>query len=239
MEHVTPQSARQGLSEVNDLVAISAKRAGRSPQEIKIIAAVKYLDLAASEVLLDAGIVDQAENRLARLEERHQANGPTTTSRICWHFIGRLQSRQAAQIASRVMMIHSLCTLSAARRLDRAWKDSDANSEPIPEVLVQVNVDNDMSKDGLSVEQVEGFLEELPLSVRVSGFMAMPAFTQDAENSRRAFVELRKLRDYLAPRFSGRHDLKWLSMGTSQDFTVAIEEGATHVRLGRILFPSV
>jgi len=103
------------------------------------------------------------------------------------------------------------------------------------ECLVQVNVAGDPAKDGLEPAAVEPFLLDLPDAIVVRGFMTMPAYAEEAEASRPAFAALRDLRDRLAPRLAGRHELQFLSMGTSQDFVVAVEEGATHLRLGRIL----
>jgi uncharacterized pyridoxal phosphate-containing UPF0001 family protein len=145
-----------------------------------------------------------------------------------WHWIGHLQSREAPAIAQRVASIHSLCSESAARRL--------AGGAASVELLVQVNVDGDPAKDGIAPAEVGRWLEALPEPLEVRGFMAMPAWAEDPEHSRPAFAALRELRDELAPRVAGRHRLDALSIGTSQDYVVAVEEGATHVRLGRVLY---
>jgi uncharacterized pyridoxal phosphate-containing UPF0001 family protein len=131
-------------------------------------------------------------------------------------------------------MIHTLTTHSAARRLAQAAADERLAS--LPEILIQVNVDEDPAKDGIAAAQVDAFLDTLPDEIAIAGFMTMPAWAEDPEQSRTAFAQLRGLRDELSANWQGRHSLMYLSMGTSQDFAVAIEEGATHVRLGRILF---
>jgi pyridoxal phosphate enzyme (YggS family) len=230
IEAVTAEDVQQGLARVREVVAGAARVSGRASDDVHLLAAVKYVDAATSALLVDAGIVDLAENRIAQLRERQ--DGGIVPAEARWHFIGRLQSREAAEIAARVGMIHTLCSDSAARRLAGAWGELEAP----PSLLVQVNVDGDPAKDGLAVDDVEAFLSELPEPLRVDGFMAMPAFTEDPEQSRGAFASLRELRDRLAPKLAGRHELRWLSMGTSQDLAVAVEEGATHVRLGRILY---
>jgi pyridoxal phosphate enzyme (YggS family) len=223
---VQVETVNECLSRVRARVNEAASRSGRSGADVRVVAAVKYVDAAACGVLVGAGVLDLGENRLDALAAKQDAGSVPAAAR--WHYIGRLQSRQAAAIAGRVGTIHTLCSASAAAKL--------AAQDARPELLVQVNVDGDPSKDGLAPDEVERFLEQLPEALEVGGFMAMPAFAEDPEQSRAAFARLRELRDRLAPRVAGRHSLVALSMGTSQDFAVAVEEGATHVRLGRILY---
>ncbi len=226
IDGVTQTSIQQGLARVRETISLAAARSGRTGADVHVLAAVKYVDAQACAHLVEAGIFDLAENRLSQLEDRQDAGIVPASAR--WHFIGRLQSREAAAVAARVGTIHTLCTSSAARRL--------AAGTGRPELFVQVNVDRDPAKDGLAPEDVERFLVELPDALEVRGFMAMPAFTDNPEQSRGAFAALRELRDELAPRVAERHRLESLSIGTSQDYAVAVEEGATHVRLGRTLY---
>lgn len=226
IDGITPTSVEQGIARVRETISVAAARSGRTGADVHVLAAVKYVDAQACAHLVEAGVVDLAESRLSQLVERQDAGIVPDSAR--WHFIGRLQSREAVAVAERVGTIHSLCTESAARRL--------AAGPAQPELFVQVNVDRDPAKDGLAPEDVERFLVELPGPLEVSGFMAMPTFADDPEQSRGAFAALRELRDQLGPRVAGRHRLESLSIGTSQDYGVAIEEGATHVRLGRTLY---
>lgn len=227
IDDVTPGRIAAGLARVRTTVAEAAARSGRSAGDVRLLAAVKYVDAQACARLVEAGIADLAENRLDQLVDKQDGGLVPASAR--WHFIGRLQSRQAVRIAARAIAIHTLCTASAAARLAQL-------RSPLPELLVQVNVDGDPAKDGLAPDELERFLVDLPAGLAVSGLMAMPAFTVDPEQSRAAFASLRELRDRLAPALQGRHELRFLSMGTSQDVAVAVEEGATHVRLGRILY---
>lgn len=229
-EGVTATAAAAGLARVREKMIDAAERSGRTVDAVTVVAATKYVDAEGSAALIDGGILELGENRLDSLESKQDAGIGADASGVRWHFIGRLQSRQAPSIATRVSMIHSLCTESAAARL--------AGLEHRPELLVQVNVAGDPAKDGLATDAVEAFLLALPPELEVRGFMAMPAFADDPEASRPAFSALRELRDRLAPRLVGRHRLEYLSIGTSQDWAVAVEEGATHVRLGRILYAS-
>lgn len=232
-QHVTVEHARAGIARVRATVAEAAGRAGRDPGSVTLVAAVKYVDSASCAALAEAGIVDLAENRLDQLVAKQDAG--VVPPGVTWHFIGRLQSREAPRVVDRVSLVHSLCSASAARRIDASL----ARAHAYARVLVQVNIDSDPAKDGLAPDEVAPFLDALPDTIRVEGFMAMPAFAADPEASRPAFAALRELRDRLAPTFAGRHELAALSMGTSQDLAVAVEEGATHVRLGRILYEQV
>lgn len=226
MDDVTPAAVRDGLARVRESIAAAARRSGRSAADVTIVAAVKYVDAEACAHLVAAGVRDLGESRLEQLVARQQSDAVPADAR--WHYIGRLQSRQAGQIADRCACIHTLASMRAASRL--------AATGARPRLLVQVNIDRDPAKDGLAPGDVEEFLLSLPEQVEVSGFMAMPAATEEPERSRPAFSALRELRDEVAVRVAGRHQLHALSIGTSQDFAVAVEEGATHVRLGRILY---
>lgn len=226
VDHVSPDAVRDGLARVRESIEAAAARSGRTAEDVRIVAAVKYVDAQACADMASAGILDLAESRFEQLVEKQESGIVPAGTR--WHFIGRLQSRQAPAIAERAAILHTLCTESAARRLAGAGSKA--------ELLVQVNVAGDPAKDGLPPADVEPFLEALPAELVVHGFMAMPAFADDPELSRPAFAALRELRETLAPRLAGRHPLRALSIGTSQDFEVAVEEGATHVRLGRILY---
>jgi PLP dependent protein len=181
---------------------------GPGPQ---ILAAVKYVPLEELPTLAEAGVTLLGENRAQDLEAKATAH-----PQFHWHFIGQLQSRKVKQIVPYVELIHSVATDSALRKLEGA-------TTPI---LLEVNVAGEESKAGISPEALPEYLERSPVPVR--GLMAMPPFTDDAEDSRPHFARLRELAE--------RYDLPELSMGTSQDYKVAAEEGATIVRIGTILY---
>lgn len=225
-DEVTAPAVRAGLARARHLVADAARRSGREAGDVTIVAVVKYVDVAACALLAREGVLDLAESRLDQLVARQE--DPRLGDDVRWHFIGRLQSRDAPSVAARCRLVHTLAGVRAARRIQASGAS--------PQLLVQVNVDGDPAKDGVRPGEVERLLVELPEELSVAGLMAMPAATDDPERSRGACSALRELRDHLAPRVEGRHDLRLLSMGTSQDFQVAVEEGATHVRLGRTLY---
>lgn len=174
-----------------------------------VVAATKYVSVEELGALAEAGVEVLGENRAQDLEAKHDRYGDA----FRWHFIGHLQSRKARTVNERCELVHSLDSESAAKRLE------------IP-ALVQVNLAGEESKSGVAEAELEGFLERCPAEVR--GLSAMPPFADDPEESRPYF---RRLRD-LAERFG----LRELSMGTSQDYRVAAEEGATFVRVGSVLW---
>jgi hypothetical protein len=180
--------------------------------DVTVVAATKYASPAQMRLLADAGIEVVGENRLQDLVAKHAELG----NRFRWHFIGHLQSRKAKEVSELCELVHSLDSLSAAKRV----------SAP---ALVEVNLGGEESKSGVSREQLPGFLREVQeLGVEVRGLMTMPPLAEDPERSRPFFRELREL--------AGEHGLSELSMGSSQDYRVAAEEGATFVRVGSVLF---
>ena len=178
--------------------------------EVTIVAATKYVPVADMAVLAEAGIEVVGENRAQDLEEKHAAHGDS----FRWHFIGHLQSRKAKAVSSICELVHSLDSESAARRLE------------VP-ALLQVNLAGEASKSGVSPDEIPGFLELYP---RILGFSTMPPATDDPESSRPYFRKLHEL--------AQKHSLTELSMGTSQDYKVASEEGATMIRIGSVLYQS-
>jgi uncharacterized pyridoxal phosphate-containing UPF0001 family protein len=176
--------------------------------EVTIVAATKYVEPADLPALAQAGIEVLGENRAQDLEAKHALHGDA----FRWHFIGHLQSRKATTVNELCELCHSLASESAARRLT------------IP-ALVEVNLSGEGSKSGIPERDLEEFLGRYENTV---GLMTMPPFTEDAEDSRPYFRRLRELAE--------RYGLRELSMGTSQDYRVAAEEGATMVRLGSVLY---
>jgi PLP dependent protein len=175
---------------------------------VTVVAATKYVSVAELAVLADAGVEVVGENRAQDLEAKHAVHG----DRFRWHFIGHLQSRKAATVNRLCELCHSLASESAARRLS------------IP-ALVEVNLAGESTKSGIAPRELEDFLG---LYDEVRGLMTMPPETGDPEASRPYFRQLRQLAE--------AHGLKELSMGTSQDWRVAVDEGATLIRVGSILY---
>jgi uncharacterized pyridoxal phosphate-containing UPF0001 family protein len=181
--------------------------------EVEICAAIKYVDVEDLPALAEAGIELVGENRAQELLAKQEQHRDLFT----WDFIGAIQSRKLKDISPNVRLIHSVASESALRRLER---------HPAREVLIEVNVAGEESKEGIDPGELGDYIERCP--VPVTGLMTMPPFTERAEGSRRYFARLAEL--------AAEHGLRRLSMGTTQDYEVAVEEGATIVRLGTVLY---
>lgn len=182
---------------------------------VEILVACKYVPLEEMGVLAEAGVALVGENRQQDLAAKHERWGNS----FAWDFVGNLQSRKVKQVLPLCRLVHSVATDSVLRELGK-------HGGPETEVLVEVNVAGEEGKGGVDPAELPAFIERCP--VRVSGLMTMPPFSQDPEVSRPHFARLAEL--------AAANGLERLSMGTSQDWAVAVEEGATIIRLGSALF---
>jgi pyridoxal phosphate enzyme (YggS family) len=200
---------RANLDRVRERIAA----AGRDPAGVEVCAAVKYVPAEELGVLAEAGIEIVGENRAQDLFAKQELLGDA----FAWDFIGALQSRKVRDVAPRVRLIHSLASESALKQLEK---------HPAREVLVQVNVAEEEGKEGIAPVALGDFIARCP--VPVGGLMTMPPAVERPEDNRRHFARLAEL--------AAEHGLARLSMGTTQDFEVAVAEGATIVRLGTVLY---
>lgn len=215
---LTAEGVGANLERVRAEVAAAAERSGREAGDIEILAACKYVPCEELPVLAAAGVTLVGENRVQALTEKVAAHGELFT----WDFIGALQSKHVRAIVPHVRLIHSLATESALAALER---HAD-RARPGMKVLIEVNLAEDASKQGIAPERLAHFIDRSPFPV--AGLMTMPPFAPDPEQSRRWFRRLHEL--------GTEHGLRELSMGTTQDFPVAVEEGATIVRIGTRLY---
>ncbi|MFN2617330.1 MAG: YggS family pyridoxal phosphate enzyme [Thermoleophilaceae bacterium] len=202
-------TVRANLERVRERIAA----AGRDPEEVEVCAATKYVPAEELPALAEAGVTLVGENRAGELAEKQERHGDL----FAWDFIGALQSRKLKDLAPRVRLIHSVASESALSRLER---------HPAREILIEVNVAGEDGKAGIDASELAGYLSRSP--VPVTGLMTMPPFVERAEDNRRWFARLAEL--------AAEHGLERLSMGTSQDYEVAVQEGATIVRLGTVLY---
>jgi pyridoxal phosphate enzyme (YggS family) len=202
---------RENLERVRTRIA----DAGRDPESVQVLAAVKYVPIEELGVLAEAGLTLLGENRAQDLVAKAEEYAGVFT----WDFIGNLQSRKVRQVLPHVRYIETVASDSALEQLGR-------HGGPQTEVLVEVNVAGDAGKSGIAPEQLPEFLERCP--VTVVGLMTMPPLAPEPEASRPYFSALREL--------AAEYALPQLSMGTSQDYVVAVQEGATIVRLGSTLY---
>ncbi len=208
---IEADTLRANLERVRSEIAAT----GRDPEEIEVLAAVKYVPTEELGVLAEAGLTLVGENRAQDLVEKAEAYPGVFT----WDFIGHLQSRKVRQVLPYVRYIETVSSDSALEQLRR-------HGTPSTEIMVEVNVAGEAGKSGIAPAELSGFLERAP--ARVVGLMTMPPFAPEPEDSRRHFAALREL--------AQEHGLSQLSMGTSQDYLVAVQEGATIVRLGTSLY---
>jgi PLP dependent protein len=183
--------------------------------EVEILVAAKYVPIEEMGALAEAGVALVGENRQQDLAAKHERWGDA----FAWDFIGNLQSRKVKQVLPLCRLVHSVATDSVLAQLGR-------HGGPETEVLIEVNIAGEEDKGGVAPADLPAFIERCP--VKVGGLMTMPPFSQDPESSRPHFARLAEL--------AAANGLRRLSMGTSQDWPVAVEEGATIIRLGTALF---
>ena len=232
------QTIKQRLEIIQANVTSAAEESDRSPSEVLILAVSKRQPVGVIEAAYDCGLRSFGENYAEEASEKIDQLAHLTD--IHWEMVGHVQSRKAGSVAANFSRMHSLDSLKLARRLDTA-RSSQASTPPL-EVLLQLNVSGEESKEGLPAwernqwEQLLPIISEiLPLShLRLTGLMTMPPLFDDPELSRPFFQRLRQVRDYLKQQITGLQ-LTELSMGTSSDYFVAVEEGATIIRIGQAL----
>jgi PLP dependent protein len=206
------------LKRLREEIAAAVARSGYERREVELLAAIKYVSLEDLPLLAEAGVRLVGENRAQELEAKAAAYGGLFE----WDFIGQLQSRRVRQIVPHVRLIHSVASDSALRELGRHLE----LARPGLRILVEVNVAGEAGKAGVAPGELDAFIARSP--VPVAGLMTMPPLSHDPDRSRRWFSALRELAD--------ERNLEQLSMGTSQDYLVAVEEGATIVRIGTSLY---
>ncbi|MFP5352345.1 MAG: YggS family pyridoxal phosphate-dependent enzyme [Actinomycetota bacterium] len=215
------------LAEVNERIATAAKRAGRDPERVRLVAVTKGFAADAAIEAYRAGAHDLGENRAQELREKALA----VTLPVEWHFIGHLQTNKARHVVGTARLIHSVDRLGLAEAIARRARSLGVEQE----VLIEVNVSGEASKHGAEPARALSLAEEVDAlgGIKVRGLMTMAPLADRAEASRPVFSELRDLGERLRQAFP---DAVELSMGMSRDFEVAIEEGATLVRVGEAIF---
>ncbi len=253
MSTFVPSTANQrrrladNLRRVREHIAEAAIRGGRRPEDVRLVAVTKAVDLEIAKLLLDLGQLDLGENRVQQLVkraslideqmQRRAAAGNDTFGRVRWHMIGHLQRNKVRQILPMVKLIHSMDTLRLAEEISAR---AEKGGQPC-EVLLQVNVSGEKSKSGVPPAAVPYLIEQIASlpKLDVVGLMTMAPLVDDPEEVRGVFARARELfEEVRAGRRAGPH-FAHLSMGMSNDYQVAIEEGATLVRVGSALFEGV
>lgn len=220
----------ENLSSVREQILTACDRAGRPADQVTLVAVTKYADLEHVRELVELGVSDLGESRPQQLAKRAQV----LPGQISWHMIGHLQRNKADDVMAVARLIHSV---DSVRLFDHLANCARKRNRP-QRILLEVNVSGETSKDGFPVDELLGAWPRLQTceTLQIAGLMTMAPLDQTPEASRPVFRKLRELRDLLSRQSEGRLALHDLSMGMSGDFEVAIEEGATHVRIGSRLF---
>jgi hypothetical protein len=220
IEGLTVERVRANAQRVREEIAEAAARVGRRGEDVELLAAVKYVAVPELPVLAAAGITVAGENRAQELVRKVAAPGGDA---LTWDFIGHLQSRKVKQVLPLVRLIHSVGSASVVEQLGR-------HAPAGTRVLVEVNIAGEEGKSGVAPDGLDAFLESIAAleTVQVVGLMTMPPLAERAQDSRRWFAALAQL--------AADRGLRELSMGTTQDFAVAVEEGSTIVRVGTRLY---
>jgi PLP dependent protein len=219
---------RDRLADVQETIQRALERSGRGEEQVRILVATKYYDPEQLSALAQAGVELIGENRAEDLLEKQELFG----DRFEWHFIGHLQRRKAKVVVPRVTLVHSVDSVRLIEELAKRAPEGGVD------ILIQVNVADEESKYGVSEEEVGKLLDAAAQTggrVRARGFMTLAPLVEDPEDVRYVFAKLRTIRDSLRKSWSPHFDLSELSMGMSGDYEVAVEEGATVVRIGRML----
>ena len=228
---VDPGLIRERLSDVRQQIEITARSCNRAPEDVCLVAIGKTYPPDVLQAAIEAGVSDLGENRVQEAETKITALGRHT---VRWHLVGHLQANKSRRAVKLFDLIHSVDSISLARRLDRLCVEESREELP---VLIQVDLAGQETKSGINEKDVNALADAVAEGqrLRLAGLMTLPPFFDNPEDARPFFSRLRTLRDELASRgvFQGQGEL---SMGMTNDFIVAIEEGATMVRIGTAIF---
>lgn len=221
----------KNLAIVRENIAAACRKSGRQPSEVTLVAVTKTVGPDAARALVEAGVTNLGENRVQELVNKAEALHDLP---VRWHMIGHLQRNKVRKVLPLAQLIHSVDSLRLAHEINEQAGKLGRQAR----CLIEVNVSGEASKFGVPPDAVGPLLKEMATleHIRIEGLMTMPPIAPDPELSRPYFRRLRELRDVLATEKQDNLDLKHLSMGMSQDYAVAVEEGATFVRVGTALF---
>jgi pyridoxal phosphate enzyme (YggS family) len=225
-EHISSR-----LAEIRNRIADAAGRAGRSPDDVRLIAVSKTHPIEAVLAAAEAGQRDFGENKV---QEALQKIAQSADTSLRWHLIGHLQSNKAKKAAAAVGVIHAVDSVDLLKRIDQAAREAGRTID----VLIQVDLALEDTKHGTPVEDVPAVVRAAAdcTAARLTGLMLLPPLVENPQDARPWFARLRALRDELIAQGAPADRLRDLSMGMSHDFEVAVEEGATMVRVGTAIF---
>lgn len=223
-------SIAENLSTVREEIEKALARSGRSGEHVELIAVTKTVGIDGIILAKDAGATSIGENRVQELEAKYEE----LNEGIDYHMIGHLQSNKAKDVIGKVKLVHSLDRMSLAKQLNRRAKRENL----VQDVLVQVNIAEEETKHGLKIEEVIPFIESVLSmeNIRIRGLMTMAPHVEDEREIREVFRSLYKLQEDIKAKNYSELSMDYLSMGMTNDYTIAIEEGSNMVRVGRAIF---
>ena len=221
---------KDNLKKVQTNIKSACERAGRKPEEVTLVAVSKMKPLSDIEELLETGQMEYGENYVQELCEKYE----NISKPVHWHMIGHLQTNKVKYIIDKVDLIHSVDSVRLAETIDKEAEKHNVTAN----ILIEVNVAKEESKFGLMPEEVPAFVEQISKfsHIRVKGLMTIAPFVENPEDNRPVFAHLRKLSVDIAKKNIDNITMSILSMGMTNDYQVAIEEGATMVRVGTGIF---
>lgn len=220
----------ENIANVRERIAQAAKRSGRSPDDIVLVAVTKTVDVERIKAAVACGIADIGENRVQEMIGKY----PYFQGNLRWHMIGRLQRNKVKYIVDKVALIHSVDSIELIKEINKRAEILDK----VMKILVEVNIGHEVTKGGLPVEEVIPFLEQCCFyrNITVKGLMTVAPETDDPEKVRPYFAQMYELSRRVEAMGLANVDMRYLSMGMSGDFEVAIEEGSNMVRIGTAIF---
>ncbi len=223
-------SIKTNIEYINELKGKAAEKSGRKPEDVLLVAVTKLHSPAEINEAIDAGITDIGENKVQEIMNKYDDVKP-----VRWHLIGHLQTNKVKYIIDKVAMIHSVDSLKLAKEINKRAEQHDL----VMDILIQVNSAEEESKFGITTEETDQLIrqiaEECP-HVRIRGLMCIAPLEADPEDARPYFAEVKKIYDKYAGEKSDRIDFQYLSMGMTNDFQVAVEEGSNLIRVGTAIF---
>ena len=221
---------KDNILKIEENIFNSLRRSGRENENVELIAVTKTIDIDRINEVINAGSINIGENKVQELNEKYDIIG----NKVNYHLIGHLQTNKVRHIIGKTSLIHSFDRMSLAKELDKRSKSNDI----VTEVLIQVNVAEEESKFGLKVGEVLPFIEDILdfKNIKVRGLMTMAPYTDDGAILRKVFRTLFELKEDIANRNYNNLTMDYLSMGMTNDYEIAIEEGSNMIRVGSAIF---
>lgn len=221
-------TVEENYRQIDEKIRAACLRSGRRREDVTVLAVTKYVTVPTAQEAVDCGILNIAENRKEGLIAKQNA---IHDSRIVWHLIGTLQTRKVKDVVDRIDYFHALDRLKLAKEINKRKKTGKLKC------FIEMNISGEATKHGISAQELDGFIDALAQydHIRVVGLMTMAPYTEDKELIRQVFRKLRRNRDRIRARKLDYAPCTELSMGMSHDYQIAVEEGATFVRIGTAL----